>query len=177
MTRRIRSSLNPLCSVFIFALIAASLFAGCEKAIPLEERVKAYWDARKARNFVAAYKMEDPRSGVDENLYISRLAGGKVAYESVSVAEIQSKEDQAQVTLDIGYSVAGLPKTFKSKLKEEWYRIGRQWYHQMPVKTGAKPPRPQFQPPTRPQGQAPASPPSQAPAMPPGQPPASPSPS
>lgn len=150
MKQRTHSLFSLLHPAVVSALIAVSVLAGCEKSIPLEERVQAYWDARKARNFVASYKMEDPRSGIDENRYISRLASGKVVYESVNIAEIQREESQAQVTLEIAYSVPGLPKSVKSRLREMWYRIGRQWYHQMPVKTGAKQVRQQGQPPASP---------------------------
>jgi len=133
--RRARSTVAVY--VLAVAITGAALFlaGGCQREVPLEERVKAYWDARVAGDFQAAFRLEEPGTGVNEKEYLLRMAKGNILFRSYQTGEVSITErDKAQVRLTLKYAIPGAPTPFESKLSDPWVKVDRQWYHRMPFK-------------------------------------------
>ncbi len=126
---------QPAVKLLLFLALLFSL-GGCQKPAPLEERVQAYWEARKKRDFATAYRFEDPKMGMDREAYIQRMKSGQVVCVSVRIKEIQKEGDRATVRLDMIYTIPPfITKNIRTTHTDFWFREdGGQWYHRMRFK-------------------------------------------
>lgn len=110
-------------------LLCVGVVTGCSKPVPLETRVRAYWEARRVRDFTTAYALENPSSGVSQATYIQKMAAGTIVYESVRIQEVQEDGVRATVKLHLSYRIPGLPKAVQTTMSDPWTRVGREWVH------------------------------------------------
>lgn len=122
----------------LFALLCWVLAAsGCQssgKAESLEERIKAFWDARVAGDDIKAYNYESyTKTGtVTANQYV-RGRSPAFKYRSYEVKKIEEQGNEATVTLDLRYQVM-VPTRGDLNLgmtrKEQWVKLDDGlWYH------------------------------------------------
>jgi hypothetical protein len=136
---------QPAVAVYFLAAAitgAALLLAGgCQREVPLQERVKAYWEARLAGDFQATFRLEEPETGIGEKEYLLRMAKGNILFRSYQTGEVSiTDRDRAQVGLTLKYAIPGAPTQFESRLSDPWVKVGGQWYHLMPFKEPARKP-------------------------------------
>jgi len=99
----------------------------------LRQRIMAYWNHRIKGEFDKAYNYENPsfRKNVKLTDYIKALASG-INWLEVKVKEVQIKDNQATVSLEIRYAfMAGyVPKGgLKREINDYWQWIKGDWYH------------------------------------------------
>lgn len=98
--------------------------------VALEQRAKAYWNAIRVNDRVAAWAYEEASKDPSTTLEAYLKRGG-IAYDAVEVREVQSIEgDKAIVDVWMRYSVPMLRlKGQESVAKDEWRRIDGVWHH------------------------------------------------
>ncbi|MGE0824450.1 MAG: hypothetical protein AB7P18_20330 [Candidatus Binatia bacterium] len=117
-----------------FALTILGVVASsCEtKTVNLEERVKAYWEARTKGQAELAFEFEAPGS-IDKPTYLKKILTAPVAFTSCTIQSIKENGNEAEVVLRAEYLLPGLSRPVSSSMMERWVRINGQWYHDLPV--------------------------------------------
>lgn len=96
----------------------------------LDERARAYWDARVAGDLVATYELEiDKITGrLTLSQYVRRK--GHIDYISAKVLNTEIIErDQAVANVVVEARVPGLPGALTSEFKDKWVYVEGAWYH------------------------------------------------
>jgi len=121
---------KEISSKILFALcVAAVLACSCHgKAVPLNERIQAYWEARVKRQVERAFEFETP--GVMEKQdYLKKMMATNIAFTKYSIRSIREKADEAEVDLQVEYLLPGLSRPVSSSLLDKWVRVEGRWYH------------------------------------------------
>jgi len=123
--------------VFTFPLVFGACFSGRRGGEPesLEERVKAFWQARVAGDGIKAFSYEafsKTRQGTHYSPY-PRLRPGLIT--SYEVKKVIEAGDEATVTVTVQYTLP-IPGRADHNLSvtsnEAWVRIDGQWYRKAP---------------------------------------------
>ena len=120
-----------ICKI-LFALCGAAVLAlACScggKAVPLNERIQAYWEARVKGQVEQAFEFETP--GVMEKQdYLKKMMATNIAFTKYSIRSIREKADEAEVDLQVEYLLPGLSRPVSSSLLDKWVRVEGRWYH------------------------------------------------
>ena len=101
--------------------------------LPLEQRVRAFWEARVQGDDLAAYQYEiyTHTGKMTATQYIKRRSP-LLKYTEYAIEEIQEQEKEAQVRVDVKYQLTfpGITElSLDSEVKERWTRLDDgQWY-------------------------------------------------
>lgn len=116
-----------------FALSILGMLASCGgKPASLEERVKAYWEARTKGQAEKSFELEVPGT-IDKSAYLKRILTAPVTFTSYSIQTIKENGNEAVVELQTEYLLPGLSRPVSSSMSEEWVRVKGQWYHHLPI--------------------------------------------
>lgn len=129
-SRRGRS--DRLSMLFALSMVLMVASACSEKAAPLEERAKAYWQAREKGKVEQAFAFEKPGS-IEQSTYLKKLATSNVTFTSCVIRSIKEKGDEAEVELQVQYLLPGLSRSVSSSMLDKWVKIKGQWYHLLPL--------------------------------------------
>jgi hypothetical protein len=99
------------------------------KPASLEERVAAYWEARRQGQAEKAFEFEVPGS-IEKSAYLKQILTSPISFTGSSITSIDEKSDEATVNLRMQYLLPGLTKPASSSLAEKWVKIRGQWYRQ-----------------------------------------------
>ncbi|NOT53068.1 MAG: hypothetical protein HOP18_00540 [Deltaproteobacteria bacterium] len=111
-------------------LMVASSCSG--KPATLEERARAYWQAREKGKLEQAFAFEKPGS-IEQSTYLKKLATSQVTFTSCVIQSIQERDDEAEVELQVQYLLPGLSRSVSSSMLDKWVKIEGQWYHLLPL--------------------------------------------
>jgi hypothetical protein len=133
--------LPKVCAIILglpFALVLIGMLASScgGKAESLEERVKAYWQARTQKQMEKAFAFEVPGS-VEKTIYLEKGLTASITYTKSEILTIKENGDEAEVGLQTEYLLPGLTRPATSSLTEKWVKIRGQWYHQPPTSSDA----------------------------------------
>jgi hypothetical protein len=108
---------------------------------PLEERVKAFWDARVAGDDLKAYNYEIfAKNGEMSASQYVRARTPTLRYKSYQIKKIEVQGDQATITMDLYYQLiiptrSELPLSMERT--EKWLRLeDGQWYREIKKQKG-----------------------------------------
>jgi hypothetical protein len=100
------------------------------KSVSLEERVTAYWQARRQGQVEKAFEFEAPGS-IEKSAYLRQVLTSPISFTTSSITSISNeKGDEATVHLQMQYLLPGLTKPVTSSMVEKWIKIRGQWYRQ-----------------------------------------------
>ena len=120
-------------AVALFALgmgcMVASACGG--KPASLEERVKAYWEARAKGQIEQAYEFEEP-GGQAKTKYMKAMLAMPVAFRQCTVESIKESGDEAEVALRVEFLLPGLSRSASSSMLDKWVKVRGRWYHVLP---------------------------------------------
>jgi hypothetical protein len=116
-------------AVGLLFMLASAACGG--KPASLEERVAAYWEARRQGQAEKAFEFEVPGS-VEKSAYLKRILTTPISFTGSSIMSIDEKGDVATVNLQMQYLLPGLTKSVSSSMAEQWVKIRGQWYRQPP---------------------------------------------
>ena len=120
-------------------MVVAVCFGSCQpgdvaqQAQPLEQRVRAFWEARIQDDDLAAYQYEAyAHTGKMTQTQYVRRRSPLMKYTEYSISDIQEHENEAQVKVVIKYqlTVPGMTElSLDSVVKDRWVRLDNgQWY-------------------------------------------------
>jgi hypothetical protein len=95
----------------------------------LDERVRAFWQAREAGDFVAAYEYEEIKTKNEVSLrnYVRKVG---LSYRQAKVLHTEIVgEGKAVAHILVEAVVPGLPDPIVTQLKDPWVLIDGHWYH------------------------------------------------
>jgi len=101
------------------------------KSVSLEERVKAYWEARTKGHVDQAYEFEAPLA-MDKPAYAKWVSLSPVAFKTFVIKDLKENGDEAEVRLQVEYLLPGLSRSASSSMLDKWVRIRGRWYHMLP---------------------------------------------
>jgi hypothetical protein len=129
--------------LLIFELLLVPLFFGaCQaerktgEAASLEERVRAFWDARIAGDDLNAYRYEAyAKTGKMTSEQYVRARNPALRYKAYEMKKIEENGDNATVAIDLQYHLI-LPARgdldLSMQVREQWVRLDDgQWYRQL----------------------------------------------
>lgn len=104
--------------------------APAESAKTLDERARAYWEARVAGDLVTTFDFETDKlsGGMTLSQYVRRR--GRIVYKAAKVLHSElTGSDAAVINVIVEAVVPGLPGTVKSEFKDHWVYVDGMWYH------------------------------------------------
>ena len=115
-----------------------------QQAQPLEQRVRAFWEARIQDDDLVAYQYEAyTHTGTLTATQYVRRRSPLLKYTEYSINDIQEHENEAQVRVVIKYqlTVPGMTElSLDSVVKEHWVRLDNgQWYRNNDKDTQSQP--------------------------------------
>ena len=128
-----RAVILPLltCSLLLLGACAATI----PKAVSIEERALARWEALFAGDFAAAYAYLSPgyRSSLTVAQYELSVLQNRIRWVSAKYIKSECTETSCNVKINIGYTATNvLPgvDVFRSAvdIEEAWLRLDGQWY-------------------------------------------------
>jgi hypothetical protein len=114
---------------FAMSLLFMLASACGEKPASLEERVTAYWQARRQGQVEKAFEFEVPGS-IEKSAYLKWILTSPISFTTSSITSIDEQGDEATVNLQMQYLLPGLTKSVSSSMAEKWIKIRGQWYRQ-----------------------------------------------
>jgi hypothetical protein len=117
----------------LFALgLACMVASACRgKQASLEDRVKAYWDARIKGQVEQTYEFEAPGS-MDKEAYLQKMRSMPVAFRKSTIESIKESGDEAEVKLRQEFLLPGLSRSASSSMLDKWVKVRGRWYHMLP---------------------------------------------
>ncbi|MEZ5591182.1 MAG: hypothetical protein R3F53_10940 [Gammaproteobacteria bacterium] len=115
----------------IVGIVCIVPFAQADQS--LEQRVRAYWDAKVSGDAVLAYEYEVVKANGTVPLSKYVRGTGKLIYEEVAVLNVEVvAPEQAIALLEMQIVVPGMMEPLTTKLKDSWVEIDGKWYHSPP---------------------------------------------
>lgn len=112
-------------------IVCVMPFAQAEQG--LEQRVRAYWDAKVSGDAVLAYEYEAVKANGTVPLSKYVRGTGKLIYEKVAVLNVEVvAPEQAIALLEMQIMVPGMMEPLTTQTKDSWVEINGEWYHSPP---------------------------------------------
>jgi len=117
---------------FVMGLLIP-LLSVAQPVTGLEQRVRAYWDAKVIGDAVSAYEYEAVKAKDEVPLSKYVRGTGKLIYKEVTVLNIEIvASGEASALLEMQVQVPGMLEPLTTKAKDKWIAINGEWYHSPP---------------------------------------------
>jgi hypothetical protein len=104
--------------------------AGPITARAFDDRVDAFWQARKAGDLVTLFELEAVNVTGQLTLRQYMNKGGGLIYKDVKILGTKVENpDEAYAEVKVEVVVPGLKGTISSQFKDQWVNLDGQWYH------------------------------------------------
>lgn len=96
----------------------------------LQDRVRAFWQARAVGDMITAYQYEAYKATHKRSLQVYVRKAGQVAYRRADVIDVRELEsDQALAIVEVETIIQGLPSPLTTRFNDRWIKIEGEWYH------------------------------------------------